>query len=98
MSANCCYVAMLYTIPRLWRSSSKLAEGQMANPSPQRTVGVRGGHEGAGKRALSHAAQQSESRLSAVPGDRLTSVWIRHSRGNGWNLSHGWKAAPHVYN
>lgn len=44
---------------------SKLATGQMASPSPRRTVGVGVGDEEAGKRALSHAAQRSESRLAA---------------------------------
>lgn len=50
-------------------SMSELAAGQMASPSPQRTVGVRGGHEEAGKRALSHTAQISELHLSAGRGD-----------------------------
>lgn len=56
MSTNCCYAEMLYTSPRL-TGMSKLAAGQMASPSPQRTVGVRGGHEDAGKRALSHTKE-----------------------------------------
>lgn len=72
---------------------SKLDGGQMASLCPGRTVGVRGGREEAGKRALSHAAQGSESRRVT----ELTGVWIGRSRGNGWNLSHGCEGAPHVY-
>lgn len=52
-----------------WGSVSKLAGGQMASPSPRRTVGVRRGHEEAGKKALSHAAQKE---------------WIRPLCRAGW--------------
>ncbi len=38
----------------------------------------------------------SESCLFAGPGDWLTGVWIGHSRGKGWNLSHDWKDTWHV--
>lgn len=66
-STNCCYVEILYTIPQLTLggSRSKLAAGQMASSRPLRIAGGRGGHEGAGSRALSHTAQRSESHLSA---------------------------------
>lgn len=94
MSTNCRYVESnsLCLIPQLttrrihpgWQQQvkwqvkwqSRYLGGQLEN---------REGHEEAGKAALSHAAQKSESRRSAGPGDwcldpsQLWKSWKRHS-------------------
>lgn len=48
----------------LGKHNHMLAVGQKASPNTQRAVGARG-HKEAGKRALSHAEQKTESHLSA---------------------------------
>lgn len=71
----------------------QVGRGSNGKPMSREDSGSEGGREEAGKRALSHAAQGSESRRVT----ELTGVWIGRSRGNGWNLSHGCEGAPHVY-
>lgn len=90
MSTNCCYVEMLYMSPQLtiggacssWQLvkwQAQVHRGQWEWKEDMRRQG-RGlwvtQHKG-----VNHSSLQGR-------GYWLTGVWIRHSRGNGWNLSH----------
>ncbi len=76
-----------------WPLGEHVQVGRRSNGKPKSTEdsGSERRTWGGREEGFESRSTKSESGLSAGLGEWLTGVWIRHSRGNGWNLSHGWK-------